>query len=180
MDLVRMVINQFKGFHMTDSYDFDRCTIDDSDKEGMTLDNWRPQTKKRAIIPSEWRRNQIGNNFDQQPGLDELKKIEMFLKRKTSDAEIMNAFGISAEMLIAIKKGKYCPIGGISMDNLSKIYAEFKHIHKSIEKLQRGIDYLSEVLFIEKDDLKKYKDYCKNEKVGDEKKGKEKKQKERF
>jgi len=143
------------------SYDFDPCTLDNSqDDEEITLDNWKPRTKSNEIIQSEWRQKQIGNNFNQEPGMDELKKIEMYLKKKKSDSDIMKTFGINAETLVAIKKNKYCPIDGISMDNLSKIYSEFKSLGTQILKLQRSSDYLSKILFIDPNDLKKYENFC--------------------
>jgi hypothetical protein len=142
-------------------YEFDPCTLDESqDDEEVTLDNWKPSPKKKGIIKSEWRQKQIGTNFNQQPGIDDLRKIEVHLKKNKSDADIMSTFGINAQTLIAIKKNKYCPIDGISMDNLSKIYSEFKSIRTAIVKLQRSANYFAEILFIEKEDLKKYRDHC--------------------
>lgn len=143
------------------SYEFDPCTLDGSDKEEITLDNWKQRKKEKTIIQSQWRKTQIGSDFNQQPGLDDLGKIAMFLKKKKSDAEIMHVFGISAETLIAIKKNKYCPVEGIALDNLSKIYNEFENLKKRMDKVERGADYLSKVLFLSEDDLKEYKDYCK-------------------
>lgn len=141
------------------SYEFDPCTLDgsDQDEEPVTLDNWKPSVKKSKIVPSKWREEAIGTNFNQQPGLDELHKILMYLKKKASDAEIMNAFGITAETLIAIKKDKYDPIDGISLDNQSKIYKEFKRIEDRIESLLRGINFIAECMFVDKEDKAKFK-----------------------
>src|SRR6185369_10416128 len=104
MELIR---NFKEGVIMEQSYNFDPCTLDDSQDDEVTLDNWKPTPKNDGIIQSEWRQKQIGNNFNQQPGIDELKKIDMYLKKKKSDADIMRAFGINAETLVAIKKNKY-------------------------------------------------------------------------
>lgn len=143
------------------SYEFDPCSIDESHKEEkITLDNWKPRPKADEIIKSEWRQKQIGTNFNQEPGLDELKKIQVYLKKKKKDSDIMSTFGISAETLVAIKKNKYCPIDGISMDSLSKIYAEFKVLGDAILKLKRSSEYVAKTLFTKKADLKKYKDFC--------------------
>lgn len=140
------------------SYDFDPCSIDGSDQEEpVTLDNWKPSTEKPKIIASKWREESIGNNFNQQPGLDELNKIHMYLKKKASDADIMKAFGITADTLIAIKKDKYDPIDGISLDNQSKIYKEFKRIEDKIESLLRGINYIAEIMFIDKKEKSEFK-----------------------
>ncbi len=140
------------------SYEFDPCSIDGSDQEEtVTLDNWKPSTNKPKIIPSKWRQDSIGNDFNQQPGIDELHKILMHLKRKVSDSDIMKAFGINAQTLVAIKKDKYDPVTGISLDNQSKIYKEFKRLENKIEKIMRGLNYIAEIMFIEKSDLTKFK-----------------------
>jgi len=141
------------------SYEFDPCSIDDSDKEEepITLDNWKPTEHKPKIVASQWRQDSIGTNFNQQPGFDELQKIHMYLKKKASDSDIMKAFGISAETLIAIKKEKYDPVDGISLDNQSKIYIEFKRLEDRIDSLLRGIDYIAECMFSSKKDKAAYK-----------------------
>ena len=141
------------------SYEFDPCSIDESDKEEepVTLDNWKPTEHKPKIIASQWRQDAIGTNFNQQPGIDELNKIHMYLKKKASDCEIMKAFGITAETLVAIKKDKYDPVDGISLDNQSKIYKEFKRLEDRIDSLLRGIDYIAECMFTTKKDKAAYK-----------------------
>jgi hypothetical protein len=146
------------------SYFFDPCDLDEEDKldDGITLDNWKPRDRKKGLVQSDWRQNQIGKDFDQQPGIDDITKIESFLRKKVSDPEIMKYFGISADTLVAIKKGTYCPVEGIHLDNLSKIQKEFKTITRKLSLLQRGADYISKILFISEEDLKQYNDYCKN------------------
>lgn len=140
------------------SYEFDPCSIDGSDKEEpVTLDNWKPTEKKSKIVMSKWRQETNGTNYNQQPGIDELNKILMFLKKKASDTEIMQAFGITAETLVAIKKDKYDPVDGISLDNQSKIYKEFKRLEDRIESLLRGINHIAECIFIDKKDKAAYK-----------------------
>jgi len=130
------------------SYTFDPCAIDGSDK--VTLDTWKPTVHQPKIVASEWRQNQIGENFNQHPGIDELNKIHTYLKRKASDSDIMKAFGISAETLIAIKKDKYDPVEGISLDNQSKIYKEFKRLEDRIDSLLRGINFIADCMFTDK------------------------------
>ena len=145
---------------MESSYEFDPCNIDGSDEEieeEVTLDNWKPTKEKPKIVPSKWRQEQIGKNYNQQPNIDDLKKIHMFLKKKASDADIMHAFGINAETLIAIKKDKYDPVDGISLDNQSKIYKEFKKLEEKIESLFRGINHIADIMFIEKKDRTEFK-----------------------
>lgn len=141
------------------SYDFDPCSIDGSDQEDeeVSLDNWKPSEKKTKIVASKWRQEQIDGNYNQQPGLDELNKIHMYLKKKASDSDIMNAFGINAETLVAIKKDKYDPIDGISLDNQSKIYKECKRLEDKIESLLRGINHMAKIMFIDKEELAEYK-----------------------
>jgi hypothetical protein len=141
------------------SYEFDPCSIDESDKEEepVTLDNWKPSTQQPKIVASQWRQDAIGTNFNQQPGLDELHKIHMFLKKKAADADIMKAFGITAETLVAIKKEKYDPIDGIALDNQSKIYKEFRKVEEKIEGFVRGLNYIAEIMFIDKEEKAKFK-----------------------
>lgn len=147
---------------MSNSYEFDPCTIDGSDevKGEITLDNWKPSPKKNVIVQAQWRKEQIGDNFNQEPGIDEITKINMYLKKKKPDSEIMRVFGINAETLVAIKKGLYCPVEGIALDNLSKIHAEFNRLNNALTKVRRGIEYLAETLFIDKKDLQDFKNYC--------------------
>ena len=140
------------------SYEFDPCSIDGSDQEEpVTLDNWKPSNEKPLIVASQWRQDAIGTNFNQQPGLDELNKIHMYLKKKASDSDIMKAFGITCETLVAIKKDKYDPVDGISLDNQSKIYKEFKRLEERIESLLRGINHIAEIMFIEKKEKAEFK-----------------------
>jgi hypothetical protein len=143
-------------------YEFDLCTIDGSDTDNKTtIDNWRPAEKSSKIIQSEWRKIQIGTNYNQQPGGDDVRKIIGYIKKRYADTEIMRAFGISAETLIAIKSNRYCPIDGIALSDLDKIHNEFNKFKKDIRNLLYAVEYISKSLFIDETELKKYKDYCK-------------------
>lgn len=161
-------------------YDFDPCKVDGSDveeedfelfgldeddveeddEEEMTIDKWKPKQKQRSIVQSNWRKKLIGNDFNRNPGIDDLKKIKMYLNKKYPDFEIMETFGVNADTLAAIKKNKYCPVDGISLDNLSKIHNAFDLLEKHVTKVKRGIKYLSDILFIDPDELKKFNDFC--------------------
>lgn len=141
-----------------ESYEFDPCEIDGSNEEPeVKMDDWKPSAKQPKIVASQWRQDQIGDNFNQQPGIDDLKKILMYINKKASDAEIMKAFGITCETLVAIKKDKYDPVDGISLDNQSKIYKEFKRLEDRIESLLRGINYIAKTMFIDKEGMDAYK-----------------------
>lgn len=136
--------------------------------EEITLDSWKP-TKKNStpmIVQSEWRKNHIGDNHNQQPGLDEIKKIMSFLKKKVNDSDIMKSFGVTAETLVAIKRGKYDPIDGISLDNQSKIYKKFSDISEEISLLKKSIDFIASVLFTDKEAKKLYKEALNKKKIG--------------
>ena len=135
------------------TYEFDPCKIDGSDKE-VTLDNWKPSAKTKNAPNSEWRQKQNDGKYNLQPGIDDLKKIMMYLKRKYPDHEIMNVFGISCETLVAIKRNCYSPIEGISLDNQSKIYNEFTHLDKKLEIVMNALIFLSENIFSLKDSAK--------------------------
>ncbi len=118
--------------------------------EHITLDNWKPTTKINTMVKSQWRKEANGDHFDQKPGLDEIRKIKTHIKKSKKDYEIMEAFGIDCETLIAIKKDKYHPIDGISMDNLSKIYKAFGLIEKKITNLYQALNMLSDNAFDDK------------------------------
>lgn len=145
-------------------YEFDPCLIDGSDNqeedEEITLDNWKPTAKRKKIMQSEWRKNEIGHDYNQQPSLDDMRKIKMHLNKDVSDGEIMQVFGINCETLLAIKKDNYCPVDGIKLDNLSKIYKHFDYIEKKLHYLKRANNYMSKLLFMDEISLKKFTDYC--------------------
>ncbi len=143
------------------SFSMDSNVDDYEQDDFVSIDEWKPSEKKNVVIPSSWRKKQIGDYFNQQPGLDEIKKIKRFLRQKKPDAEIMNAFGITCDVLSAIKTDRYSPVEGISLDNLSKIYKEHVRIEERINKLQRGLNYIAKVLFIDKISMGEYKKACK-------------------
>ncbi len=133
------------------SYEFDVCSLDGSDQDELSIDNWKPSAQKITIKQSEWRKNQIGNNYNQQPALDDLRKINMYLNKKSSDAEIMQVFGINAETLIAIKKDNYSPVDGIHLDTLGKIYNHFKLLENKIVFLENKVKCMVDTVYPDKE-----------------------------
>lgn len=142
---------------MERSYAFDPCSIDGSDQEEVTLDSWKPSVKKDNLVMSEWRQTQNANSHDLSPGIDELKKIAAYLKKKKSDSDIMKAFGISSETLVAIKRGCYSPVDGISLDNQSKIHKEFVRLQKNLDKLKDTLLFIGEIMFTDDEMHKEFK-----------------------
>jgi len=136
--------------------------------EDITLDNWKPIEKEERIIQSQWRKDRIGNDFNQQPGVDDLRKIKFHIKNKRTDYEIMKAFGVSAETLVAIKNNRYSPTDGIALDDKTKIYNEFLLVHKKFDekilRLNKGLEYISKILFVDEEGIKEFKAYCKKAK----------------
>lgn len=126
----------------------------------ITLDNWRPSIKENKPVLSEWRKKQIGENFDQQPALDELKKINSKIEKGMSDSDIMKFFGITCDTLLAIKNDRYSPINGISLDNLGKIWSEFEKIERKINRMMNGLNYMAEIMFVNKSEFDEYKKEC--------------------
>jgi hypothetical protein len=152
---------------MQDSYEFDPCQFDEP--EATTIDNWKPSAgKTNNIVKSEWRQLQNAGRCNLEPGIDDLKKIEVRLKNKFPDSQIMDEFGITAETLVAIKRGCYCPIEGISLDNLSKIYKEFSSINikidKKIEKVFKVFAFLHDNV-VPKKHKEKFKSITKNKQL---------------
>lgn len=131
-----------------ESYEFDPCTIDGSDESTdgfQSIDDWKPSITKRRIPRSQWREAQNQGRFDLKPGLDDLRKIEGFIKKKYDDYDVMEVFGINAETLIAIKHGNYDPLDGISLDNQSKIYREFKKVERDIQKISYALTMIADI-----------------------------------
>jgi DNA-binding Xre family transcriptional regulator len=148
-------------------YEFDPCEIDESydeeeDENENSLDNWKPVLVRKQIVQSKWRKDQIKDNANQQPNLDDIRKIHMHLNKDVPDSEIMQVFGISCETLVAIKKDKYCPVDGIKFDTLSKIYKHFDFLERKLKYLSRANNYISKLIFMDDISLKKFKDYCEN------------------
>lgn len=137
------------------SYTFDPCSIDGSNE--VTLDNWKPTHTRPKLVPSKWRAAQNGDNSNQDPGIDDLKKIAMHLKNRCPDADIMKMFAITAETLVAIKRNCYSPVEGISLDNQSKIYKEFAKIEKKLLKIKDAMDFAADNLIKDKMVRKQFK-----------------------
>ena len=85
-----------------------------------------------------------------------MRKIHSHLVNNVPDSGIMDAFGINCETLIAIKKDKYCPVEGIKLDTLDKIYKHFDFTEKKLAYLYRANKYLSKLLFMDDISLKKF------------------------
>ncbi len=152
-------------------YEFDPCEIDGSNEDGdeneeeVSLDNWQPIIVRKKIVQSNWRKDQIKNNFNQQPSLDDVRKIHAYLNKETPDSEILEAFGITSETLVAIKKDKYCPVDGIKFDTLTKIYKHFDFLERKLKYLSRANKYISKLIFMDETSLKKFTDYCENKQI---------------
>jgi hypothetical protein len=121
------------------------------DQDNVSLDDWKPTESKYKIISSDWRKNEIGDNFNQRPELDDLLKIRKYLKKEVPDYQIMEAFGISSDILLAIKKDKYCPVEGILKDLYSQqiddfkkqINSDFRDIKKKVAVIAKQLDILA-------------------------------------
>lgn len=138
---------------METSYEFDPCTLDNENQVGIY--QWTPRPKEERVPKSEWRKQQNNGDYNQQPGIDELRKIKFYLKRKFPDNQIMDSFGISAETLVAIKKDKYSPIDGIALDNQSKIYKEFTNIERRIDFIFDALKFIADNAFPSEDNVKR-------------------------
>jgi hypothetical protein len=79
----------------------------------------------------------------------------MHLKQRKSEHEIMDAFGIDAKTLLAIKSDRYCPVDGIKLDNLSKIYKGFEHIEKRLDTMYQALNLLADNAFDENQTAKR-------------------------
>lgn len=152
---------------MDKSYYFDPSSLDREDEnredvsEEITLDDWKPRKKGNKLIKSDWRRKQNGNDHNLQPSFDDVKKIKVYLQKRYPDIEIMEAFAISGDTLVAIKKDKYCPVEGILFDDLELVFDEIKNIKSAIKKLQKETSYIATNFFNDPDELKKFKLACK-------------------
>lgn len=133
------------------SYEFDPCSLDGSDQDVnyVSIDDWTPRVVPPRVPKSDWRAAQNNGCHDNQPGIDDINKIKMYIKKRFADAQIMDVFGITAETLVAIKNNHFCPIEGITLDNQSKIYNEFNKITKITNKLYEALAYLSDTLLLE-------------------------------
>ena len=114
-------------------------------EEEVSIWDWKPTEKKERIIQSQWRKEHIGDNFNQHVDIDDLRKIERYISRKLPDFEIMQNFGINAQTLVAIKEKRYCPFEGIENSNLSKITDQFTKLKVAIKDLQKIVYELMQV-----------------------------------
>ena len=103
----------------------------------ITLDNWKPKPKEYTLIPSKWRQEQNSNNFNQEVGRDEIKKIQSALRKKYPDHEIMKAFGINAQTLVGIKDGSIKAEEGKTRGHISMSeFNEIEDVLKTIKKIE--------------------------------------------
>jgi hypothetical protein len=116
------------------------------------LDDWKPALKKDSLTQSQWRKTQIADNYHQQPGLDEIRKIQRHIESDQNHHDIMKAFGIDAKTLLAIKDNRYSPVEGIKLDNLSKIYKGFESLEKRFDCLYLALNLLADNVFAGKND----------------------------
>ena len=144
---------------MDELYEFDLDSLDDTDIDDgysiVSLDDWEPEKKTKTVPKSQWRSDYKDADPCQRPGLDEIRKINFYIKNKYPDHQIMDSFGISAEILVAIKSRNYCPVDGISLDNLSKIQKEFEKIDKKIELIYKALQFFADNGFNEADSFKR-------------------------
>ena len=126
----------------------------------ISMDDWKPNIPEKKLIQSKWRKETIGDNYNQDVGLDELRKINVAIKKKFPDHEILKAYGITAETLVRIKEGKLNPETGntrgkLDMDNN---FDEMLAMRKKISVLQTRIygitstfKELAKILYQDKD-----------------------------
>lgn len=128
--------------------------------DDVSIDEWKPNLPEKKLIQSKWRKEIIGDNYNQEVGLDELKKINMALKKKRPDYEILQAYGISSETLVRIKEGKLTPDTGNMRGKLESDnnFDELLAIRKKINVLQSRIygitstfKELAKILYSDKD-----------------------------
>ena len=105
----------------------------------ITLDNWKPSPPAKKLIQSEWRKNQIGENYNQEVFRDDLKKIQAAIQKKFPDHEIMQTFGINAQTLVDIKERWVNPENGVmkgSLNTMADGSSDFGSIKKTISAIQ--------------------------------------------
>lgn len=124
------------------------------EQDQISIDTWKPTITPSHIIQSDWRKKEIGDNFDGRPSLDDLLKIRKHLKRLVPDYQIMQTFGISANTLMAIKRDKYCPVDGILTDNFmtqleefkKQISSDFRETRRKVTALEKRISTLAAMM----------------------------------
>ncbi len=133
----------------------------------IKLDEWKPEAKGRpSLVPSKWREESINGNFNQEPGLSDLRKIKFAIKRKYPDHEVMQAFGLNAETLVSIKTESYSAAEGlrhfypkdIVIGKELKMNLELQKLEDVVKGILAAVDYMGDVLFIDKKQRKEFKD----------------------
>ena len=131
----------------------------------ISIDDWKPNIPEKKLVQSKWRKETIGDNYNQDVGLDELRKINVAIKKKFTDHEILKAYGITAETLVRIKEGKLNPETGnmrgkLDMDNN---FDEMLAMRKKISVLQTRIygitstfKELAKILYSDKDQQQEF------------------------
>lgn len=112
-------------------------------------------TKRKKIIPSNWRLLRNAGETNILPGYDDLNKILMFMKKGAHDCEIMEAFGLNAMTMQAIRDDRYHPVDGVDYDTLTKIQNEFIKHEKQIEVLVSAITELVDTIYFDSE-MKKH------------------------
>jgi hypothetical protein len=112
--------------------------------------------EKKKVVPSNWRTKRNAGNFNIEPGFDDLKHINRYIKKGAPDFEIMEAFGLSARTMQAIRENRYSSVDGISQDNIKKIQQEFLYINKQVTMLTKALTKLVDTIFIDKDSMNEF------------------------
>lgn len=158
---------------MEDSYEFNPEIFDILNETTCSLDDWKPKQKFKRLVISKWREEYNEGKIDGDASLDDVEKIKSYIKKGYGDAEIMGAFAISCETMIAIKNNSYTPGDGIQRD-LDSVYNEFlnfredmkervtklehdrkvlleykKDTQKRIERFYRTFEFISDIMFVD-------------------------------
>jgi hypothetical protein len=138
------------------------------DANYVSLDDWKPSEKpKKKLIQSEWRKNKIQEDCNQDPGLDDFRKIKSAIKKGCNDHEIMINYGINAETIVAIKQDIYNPARGARhfhsydldlVKDGTKMFLEFQKIQDECYGIMQAMHFLNDILFNTAKDKKNFKD----------------------
>ena len=78
-----------------------------------TLDEWHPSPKNNAFrIPSKWRIKQAAR----MPGLDDVRKICVYIRNGVNEDEIMKVFKIKQKTLNEIRENRYDPVSSFAKE----------------------------------------------------------------
>ncbi len=131
------------------------------------LDDWKPSSnKKPSLIQSEWRKEQNKENYNQNPGLDDIRKIKSAIKKKYPDYEIMQCYGINAETLIEIKDDVFSIGDGlrrfyphkITVGKSTKMNLAFQRLEDIVDGLISASQYMGDTVFIDEKQGKEFHD----------------------